>query len=121
MKHQLQSSPCVTGGADENRALHQYAPLQIKEKITNEADMASYQAPWDDNLCKASLRTTSLYQAGGNLMWLSANPHGRCPSPALSWANVRELQQSLFEPRGENKADEMWAYRFPCDYARLHD
>ena len=55
----LRSSPCVTGGKDENRALHLYAPLDIKESISNEADMASYQSPWDDGQYKAACKAGS--------------------------------------------------------------
>ena len=100
VKHQLRMHPCVTGGTCENKALHLYEPLNIKESI-NEADMASYQSPWDDGQCKAALRSTGLYQAGGNLMWLNPNPHSQCVSPPLCWAQVRELQKNLFEPSGE--------------------
>ena len=100
VKHQLRMHPCVTGGTGENKALHLYEPLNIKESI-NEADMASYQSPWDDGQCKAALRSTGLYQAGGNLIWLNPNPHGQCPSSPLCWAQVCELQENLFGPRGE--------------------
>ena len=112
VKHQLRTHPCVVGcpasvgqttaeAVGETTALHQYLPLNIKASITHEADMASFQSPWDAILCKSSLNTTGLYQAGGNLMWLNPNPHGQCPSPPLCWAQVYELQKNLFEPCGE--------------------
>lgn len=74
-------------------------PLDIRTTLGDD-EMASYQAPWSREQCDAALRTTNMYQAGGNLLWVSAAPAAVCPAPKMSWAQVRELQAMFFEPAG---------------------
>ena len=99
VKHSLAQSPVVT--ACGSKKLHEHEPLEIKSNVVGE-EMASFQAPWDSVQCNKSLRSTMLYQAGANLLWVQASPHGSCPSPSLCWAQVRNIQDAFFHPRGEN-------------------
>ena len=99
VKQALAESTVV--GADlKSKKLHECEPLGIKTNIMSD-DMASYQAPWDTEQCLKSLRATSLYQAGGNLFWVLASPHGACPAPSLCWSQLRNLQDTFFNPRAE--------------------
>ena len=79
--------------------LRRAAPLDIRSTL-RESEMGSYQAPWDRSQCMAALRTTNMYQAGGNLFWVNFAPGGLCPAAKISWAQVRELQASFFDAVG---------------------
>lgn len=85
--------------AAPGEVLRRAAPLDIRS-TGRESEMGSYQAPWDHAQCLAALRTTNMYQAGGNLFWVNFAPGALCPAPKISWAQVRELQASFFEAVG---------------------
>lgn len=86
-------------GAAPGEVLRRAAPLDIRS-TGRDSEMGSYQAPWDHSQCNAALRTTNMYQAGGNLFWVSFAPGALCPAPKISWAQVRELQASFFDAVG---------------------
>ena len=70
----LRANPLLTGEVGPE-PLNQHKPLEIKH---DEAKLKSYKAPWRRTEVEASLRTTKLYEAAGNILWC-------VPRPAASW------------------------------------
>ena len=54
--------------------LHEHKPLRIEAGSDQDHVLKSYKAPWDQQEATDSLRTTSRYEAAGNIAWLRLFP-----------------------------------------------
>ena len=87
----LDSNRCQFGQFQAGVALHQHAPLTIKAK-SNDEELLSYQAAWDNSQATIAFGATDMYKAGGNVLWL--NPFTEdaadeiCAGAPPSWEQV---------------------------------
>ena len=70
----LSKAPAV-GGIELKGALEQQQPLTIKPQgdVESQVHLRTYKEHWRWKSCKMSLEATGLYEAPGNLFWLSTN------------------------------------------------
>ena len=91
----------ATAGFEQFKDLdpHQAQPLDIGVQATD-SSMTSYKEPWRVDRCITAVKTTGMYEAGGNLFWLSwFRPSGTCSAIAGSpprWSHVKEIADKWF-------------------------
>ena len=79
--------------------LHEHSPLIISNV---KDELVSYKAPWDVHQMKTSLESTSMYEAGGNLVWVDWRPPpvgGKAENiagMAPRWSQVKEVAERYF-------------------------
>ena len=83
--------------------LHTFPPLRIQAPSEGmPEDLVSYQAPWDPVLCRVSLATSKIYQAGANIVWVKALATDS-PIPvtaSASWCQICEFADMFFRRDG---------------------
>ena len=85
----------------EDTNLHNHAPLSIKAAL-KDGELASFMAPWTKEACTHAFDTTGMYQAGGNIFWVSRNFDDTDPSYACvhgdapTWDEVLVLVKAHF-------------------------
>ena len=83
--------------------LHQVQPLQIKEKL-KDGEVSSFKAPWTKQQCLQSIKTTGLYEAACNILWLTTGIDQQLPfelpTSRPSWALVHEISERTFGEEG---------------------
>ena len=79
-------------------SLYMHGPLEIKDSGTD-TELLSYKHPWKEEAAMSSLKTTDMYEAGGNLFW--ANPFPLDKEEAVlagetpSWHTIREMAEAM--------------------------
>ena len=75
----------------------QHQPLEISE---SQRAISSFKAPWTKTQARASVDSTRMYEAGGNVMWCRALPqsaeHKVLAGEAPSWAEIDDLAGTAF-------------------------
>jgi hypothetical protein len=82
-----------------DKDLHLHQPLLIKESLVQN-ELVSFKAPWTTKDALASLRSTAMYEAGGNLVWCNPFPSSDeavvvAGDPVL-WEHVKEVAEVHF-------------------------
>jgi len=90
-----------TAGFEQFREMvpHEVQPLDIVAPVAD-STMTSYKEPWRADRCSTALRTTGMYEAGGNLFWLDwRRPSGTGSAIAGSpprWSHLKEIADKWF-------------------------
>ena len=113
----LADSPVVRGSGPAG-PLWEAAPLGV---TTEDHGVSSYMSAWDGEQALKSLGLNHLYQAGGNVAWLSYSIFGPIPTTRLGWWQVCELRNSFFSKvqlcyssLGNGKIRGEARIQFPC-------
>jgi len=112
---------CLNTGQDvfsqfQDNELHLHEPLVIKESVV-ENEMVSFKAPWTATDALASLRSTTMYEAGGNLVW--CNPFPSSPEAVVVagdpviWEHVKEAAEVHFGVSAMSRGNAISRIVFP--------
>ena len=69
--------------------LVELVPLAIEDKEKS-SGVSGFKEVWDTSRAKTALKKESLYEAGGNLAWVSAMSPPRCPVDPLLLTTVSQ-------------------------------
>jgi len=95
--------------------LHMVQPLDIQAKLTGK-QMGSYKAPWNQESCQRAVDTTSMYEAGANVLWLDPGL-GRSARVAHEQPSVQTVQtvmasyfskESMWSPKAASRDRLVW-------------
>ena len=101
--HAFLSTVPAVGGINLKGTLEQQQPLTIKPQsdVETQVHLRTYKEHWRWKYCKMSLEATGLYEAPGNLFWLSTN------YPQWKGQRVPGMDMSYGELAGGR---EMWSH-----------
>ena len=81
--------------------LYQHKPPDLDDAVSG-PNVVSYKAPWDSQRATRALASMGMYEAAGNVMWLSPFPEDACAAinagDKPTWDQVVDIQERHFSP-----------------------